>query len=250
MRPVSRRSRRRDVRAADCLQGIPGRAWLGEVSSVVLQQALADVNGAYRNFFASANGKRKGPKAGRPGSGLARTPGSRSGSPLTRGSRFWTTGGCGCRRSGTWPSAGPATACRAVVGHGDPRRGRPVLRLVRGRGSPEPLPETDAECGIDLGLGHFAVLDDGTKVSAPRFLRRAEKKLKKAQKDLSRKQKGSANREKARVKVARAHAQGRRRAPGLPPQALHGHHPREPSGVRGGPCGGGTGAHEAGEVGS
>jgi putative transposase len=69
-----------------------------------------------------------------------------------------------------------------------------------------PLPETDRECGIDLGLGHFAVLDDGTKVAAPKFLRRAEKKLKRTQRDLSRKQKGSKNREKARVKVARRHA--------------------------------------------
>ncbi|HEX8008384.1 MAG TPA: RNA-guided endonuclease TnpB family protein [Trebonia sp.] len=49
------------------------------------------------------------------------------------------------------------------------------------------------------------MLDNGTKVAAPGFLRRAEKKLKRAQRDLSRKQKGSANREKARVKVARAH---------------------------------------------
>src|SRR5260370_32677605 len=40
--------------------------------------------------------------------------------------------------------------------------------------APAPLPGTDAECGIDLGLGHFAVLDDGAKVTAPRFLRRGE----------------------------------------------------------------------------
>jgi putative transposase len=38
----------------------PERAWLGEVSSVVLQQALADLNTAYRNFFNSLSGKRKG----------------------------------------------------------------------------------------------------------------------------------------------------------------------------------------------
>jgi putative transposase len=44
----------------------PERAWLGEVSSVVLQQALADLNTAYRNFFASVTGKRKGPKVGPP----------------------------------------------------------------------------------------------------------------------------------------------------------------------------------------
>jgi putative transposase len=34
----------------------PERAWLSEVSSVVLQQALADLNAAYRNFFASVTG--------------------------------------------------------------------------------------------------------------------------------------------------------------------------------------------------
>ncbi len=38
----------------------PERAWLGEVSAVVLQQALADLNTAYRYFFASVTGKRKG----------------------------------------------------------------------------------------------------------------------------------------------------------------------------------------------
>jgi len=42
----------------------PERAWLGEVSAVVLQQALTDLNAAYRNFFASMKGTRKGPKAG------------------------------------------------------------------------------------------------------------------------------------------------------------------------------------------
>jgi putative transposase len=36
----------------------PERAWLGEVSAVVLQQALADADGAYRNYF-TAMVKRK-----------------------------------------------------------------------------------------------------------------------------------------------------------------------------------------------
>ncbi|WP_435219273.1 RNA-guided endonuclease InsQ/TnpB family protein, partial [Streptomyces sp. bgisy034] len=70
----------------------------------------------------------------------------------------------------------------------------------------ERLPQTENTIGIDLGLTHFAVLSDGTKIDSPRFLRRAEKKLQKAQKELSRKQKGSKNRAKARLKVARAHA--------------------------------------------
>ena len=44
----------------------PERAWLGEVSAVVLQQSLADLSAAYRNFFASVKGDRTGPKVGPP----------------------------------------------------------------------------------------------------------------------------------------------------------------------------------------
>jgi len=60
--------------------------------------------------------------------------------------------------------------------------------------------------GIDLGLAAFAVLSDGTKVGAPRFLRRAEKKLGRLQRAHSRTQKGSSNKDKARAALARAHA--------------------------------------------
>ncbi len=43
-----------------------GRSWLGEVSAVVLQQSLRDAESAYRNFFASLKGTRKGAKLGAP----------------------------------------------------------------------------------------------------------------------------------------------------------------------------------------
>ena len=44
----------------------PERAWLNEVSAVVLQQSLADLNKAYRSFFGSLSGKRKGPRVAPP----------------------------------------------------------------------------------------------------------------------------------------------------------------------------------------
>ncbi len=40
----------------------PDTAWLGEVSSVVLQQTLRDQDRAFKNFFDSCTGKRNGPK--------------------------------------------------------------------------------------------------------------------------------------------------------------------------------------------
>ncbi|MES4905326.1 MULTISPECIES: hypothetical protein [unclassified Streptomyces] len=44
----------------------PERGWLGEVSAVVLQSSLRDLQTAYGNFFASKKGTRKGPKIGPP----------------------------------------------------------------------------------------------------------------------------------------------------------------------------------------
>jgi IS605 OrfB family transposase len=185
----------------------PERAWLGEVPSVVLQQALADLNQAYRNFFSSLAGKRKGPKVAPPR--FRSRKDSRQAVRFTANARFKVmdngrlrlpkVGDVEVRWSRPLPSAPTSvTVIRDSAG-------RYFASFVVQAGGRQ-LPEAGVECGIDLGLGHFAVLDDGTKVSAPRFLRRAEKKLKRAQKDLSRKQKGSGNRDKARVKVARAHA--------------------------------------------
>ena len=44
----------------------PERVWLSEASAVVLQQSLRDLDTAYRNFFESLSGKRKGPKIREP----------------------------------------------------------------------------------------------------------------------------------------------------------------------------------------
>jgi putative transposase len=44
------------------VKATPERAWLSDVSAVVLQQALRDLNTAHRNFFDSVTGKRKGRK--------------------------------------------------------------------------------------------------------------------------------------------------------------------------------------------
>jgi putative transposase len=68
------------------------------------------------------------------------------------------------------------------------------------------LPPTAQVVGVDLGLNYFAVMSNGRKITAPRFLRRAETRLTRRQRELSRKAKGSKNRDKARLKVARAHA--------------------------------------------
>jgi putative transposase len=184
----------------------PGREWLQEVSSVVLQQALADLNRAYRNFFNSVTGKRKGPRIAPPR--FRSRKDSRQSIRFTANSRFRILGDGRLRLQKVgdvevrWSRVLPAAPTSVTVIRD--AAGRFFASFVV-RVTPEPLPESGAECGIDLGLAHFAVLDDGTKISAPRFLRRAEKRLIRAQRALSRKQKGSRHRTKARRVVARTH---------------------------------------------
>jgi putative transposase len=185
----------------------PQRVWLGEVSAVVLQQALADLNVAYRNFFASITGKRKGRRVAPPR--FRSRKDNRQAVRFTANARFKVldngrvrlpkVGDVEVRWSRDLP-AGPssATVIRDAAG-------RYFASFVVQVG-PALLPDVESEVGIDLGLTHFAVLSDGTKVAAPKFLRQAARKLRRRQKALCRKAKGSNNRKKAVVKVAKAHA--------------------------------------------
>ncbi|MBU6536744.1 RNA-guided endonuclease InsQ/TnpB family protein, partial [Streptomyces mayonensis] len=184
----------------------PERAWLGEVSAVVLQQSLRDLDTAYRNFFDGLKGKR--PRMGAPRYKLRKD--APQAVRFTANARWSITTGGKLRlpKIGdlkvNWSRSLPSTPSTVTVVKDS--AGRYFASFVVETGPEEVLPEVAPEVGIDLGLGHFAVLSDGTKIDSPRFLRRAEKRLKKAQRSLSRKEKGSSNRNKARVKVARAHA--------------------------------------------
>jgi putative transposase len=185
----------------------PERAWLNEVSSVVLQQALADLNIAYRNYFVSLTGERKGPKVAAPKFRSRRD--HRQAIRFTANARFrlLLSGKLRLPKIGDvpvrWSRRLPSRPSSVTVIKDS--AGRYFASFVV-QAPYSALPETEPVVGIDLGLKHFAVLSNGRKITAPQFLRRAEKKLKRRQRELSRKQKGSKNRERARARVARAHA--------------------------------------------
>ncbi len=188
------------------------RCWLGEVSVVVLQQALRDAEAAYRNFFASLKGARKGMRVGAPR--FKSRKNNRQSIRFTANARWSVTssGRLNLPKIGAvkvkWSRTLPAPPSSVTVIKD--AAGRYFASFVIGTdpaADATAMPDSGQAVGIDLGLTHFAVLSDGRVIDSPRFLRRAGKKLKKAQRDLSRKQKGSKNREKARLKVARAHAQ-------------------------------------------
>ena len=65
------------------------------------------------------------------------------------------------------------------------------------------LPPTNKFVGIDLGIKDFAITSDGDKFANHKYLKRSLSKLAKLQKELSRKTRGGSNCNKARIKVAR-----------------------------------------------
>lgn len=186
----------------------PERAWLAEVSSVPLQQAVNDAHTAYRNFFASIAGKRKGGRVGRPRFRTRRD--RRQTIRFTRNAHFRITAGRRLRLPGigelkvVWSRDLPSDPTSVTVIKD--AAGRYFASFVC-EVEPKTKPVCGTAVGIDLGLKVFLADSDGTLVPAPRYLRKRERALKRAQEVLSRRRPGSANREKARADVASLHAE-------------------------------------------
>ena len=181
----------------------PERAWLGEVASVALVQACNDARRAYRNWFDSLSGQRKGRRVGHP---VFRRKHGRQSIRLTRngfalhGERLYVAKAGDIRVA--WSRGVPSVPSSVTVIR-EPD-GRYYASFVVEREA-TPLPACDREVGIDLGLASLAVTSDGEVIGNPRFLRAKERTLARAQRALSRKQKGSANRARARHRVAVLH---------------------------------------------
>jgi putative transposase len=170
----------------------PERGWLAVAPSVALVQACNDARRAYRNWFDSVSGKRKGRRIGHP---RFRSKRGRQSIRLTRngfslhGRRLYVAklGQIKVRWSRPLPSP-PSSV--TVIREPD---GRYYASFVVER-ELAPLSASDREVGVDVGLDRLAVTSDGQIIDNPRFLRAKQRRLARAQRALSRKQKGSANR--------------------------------------------------------
>jgi putative transposase len=181
------------------LKKTPEHAWLNEVSSVPVQQALRHLQTAFANLFAKRAAyptfKRKdGPQSAEYTTSAFKWDGkslklAKMDAPLA------------IRWSRTIPKAAKVT----TVTVSKDAAGRYFVSLLCDD-TVSPKPEVTGKVGIDLGLTHFAILSTGEKVAAPNTFRRYEKKLAKLQRRLAKKTKGSNRREKAKLKVARLHA--------------------------------------------
>ena len=177
----------------------PEFAWLNEVSSVPVQQALRHLQTAFSNFFAKR----------------ARYPTFRSKhdpqaaeyttSAFKFDGKALTLAKMKEPLSIRWSRKIPGAAKLTTVTVSRDAAGRYFVSLLCDD-AVSAKPEAAGKVGIDLGLTHFAILSTGEKIAAPNTLRKNEAKLAKLARRLSKKMKGSANRRKARIKVARLHA--------------------------------------------
>jgi putative transposase len=188
-------------RALTAMKHDPDLAFLNEVSSVPLQQALRHQHQAFAAFFAK---RARYPRF--------KSRRSRQSAHYTR--RAFTLRGGVLRLAKTdaplryvwsWPEVDVAALDPAMVIVCRESDGRWYVTFTLDTDAPEPLPQTGHTIGIDLGVTHFAVTSDGDNIANPRHLDRKARNLGRYQRRLARCQQGSANRAKAKLKVARAH---------------------------------------------
>ena len=176
-------------------------AWLNEVSSVPLQQAIRHQQVAYTNFFAGrARYPRYKSRTGRQSAEF-----TRSGFRYRDGRLFLAKMDAPLAFVWSWPDIDPASIDPATVTVSRDPCGRWYVSFAVEVADPVQLPATGAAVGVDLGIKDFAVTSGGEKIPSPRSLGRRERNLARYQRRLARCRKGSANRAKAKAKVARAH---------------------------------------------
>ncbi|MEK0193725.1 MAG: transposase [Oscillatoriales cyanobacterium] len=178
------------------------RAWLSEVSNIPLQQSVADLETAFKNFFQSCKGKRKGRKVGYPK--FKKRTNSQS-------ARF---------RIGGFSIKGEEVYL-AKIGNIKPIWSREIpsdptsVTVIKDCANryflsfvvevePVQVEAKHMSVGIDLGIKTFAVMSDGGKAKSP-SCKKLDKKVRKLQKQLARQQKDSKRRHKTRIKIAKTH---------------------------------------------
>ena len=176
--------------------------WLKEPDKNALQNALRDLNTAYQNFF------RRVKQGGAPGFPkykskklCAKTYSSSNNHNVIRitslGIRLPKVGIVKCALSKEIKGRIISATVSQVPS------GKYFVSICCADVENEPLPQTGAVVGVDLGIKDLAITSDGIKYPNNRYTYQAEKRLARLQRGLSRKTKGSKRWEKQRIRVAR-----------------------------------------------
>ena len=177
----------------------PEKAFLSEVSSVVLQQSLRNLDTAFTNFFEK---RAQYPKF--------KSRRHRQSARYATNAFTFKDGRITLAKQSepldiVWSQPLPDDAKIINLTISRDTSGRYFVSILV-ETAVKPLKKAKAEVGIDVGVKTLATTSEGEKIENPRPLLKREKRLKRLQRRLSRKVKDSNNRKKARLKVARLHA--------------------------------------------
>ncbi|GHF53878.1 transposase [Kitasatospora xanthocidica] len=175
-------------------------AYLCEVSSVPLQQALRHLQGAFSNFWQK---RAKYPT-------FKSRKKSRKSAEYTSSAFRFRNGRLTLAKMDqpldiVWSRPLPEGAAPSTVTVSQDGAGRWFVSILCDD-RPTMAKPVNAAVGIDVGITSLVALSTGEKITNPRHERRDRGRLATAQRVLARKAKGSANRGKARTKVARIQA--------------------------------------------
>jgi putative transposase len=178
------------------------RAWLSEVSNIPLQQSVADLETAFKNFFDSGKGKRKGRKVGYPAF-KKRT--NRQSARLTRYGFSLKGDGVYLAKIGivqpVWSRELPSEPSSVTVIKDCANRY--FLSFVV-ETPPTQIEAKNPSIGIDLGVKTFAVMSNGEKAQSPSY-KKLDRKVRRLQRQLTRQPKDSRRRNVTRIKIAKLH---------------------------------------------
>jgi putative transposase len=177
----------------------PEKAFLREVSSVVLQQSLRNLDAAFQNFF---DKRAKYPRF--------KSKHDKQSVRYQTNAFTFRDGKITLAKQNkpleiSWSRSLPDDTVLISATVSKDSAGRYYISILV-ETDIQPLTETDAYVGIDLGIRTLAKCSNDKELENPRPLRKATKRLRLNQRRLSRKVKGSNNRNKARLKVAELHA--------------------------------------------
>ena len=180
------------------------RRWLSDVSSVPLQQSLKHLEIAYKNYFDSLKGKRKGKKVGQPR--FKKKTVSQS-ATFTFAAFSIKDGEVYLAKIGNlkpiWSRELPSEPSSVTVIKDCANRYF-LSFVVEVKLSL--IDANNQSVGIDLGIKTFAVMSNGEKAESPDYSK-TDRKIRKLQRKLGRQQKNSKRRNRTRIQIAKRHNQ-------------------------------------------
>lgn len=183
--------------------------WMYEVSKCAMQEALRDLDNAYKHFFRRLKLKKEGKLKGKIGFPVFKKKSKGIGSFRLTGSihvfsdaiQLPRLGRLRLHEHGYFPT--DAKVLSATVSE---EAGRWFVSVQVEEEQDTPERNAMSAIGVDLGIKTLATLSDGTTFSNPRALKHAQKRLRRLERQKSRRKKGSQNRKKTCRKLAKQHA--------------------------------------------